>query len=265
MTSKTPKRNNWTQSPPRCQMLLDINGLSPSDCAKRLSIGFGKPNHIDDEVVVTLTLDAWDSGDQQGANTFAAELLRRVTKQVKAHVRKNPGWGILGGGASTAVQDFCQDTVLAILSGEKVPSHAEVLFGQYVRRRCLDAAGKLYAKKHSAGSSLDDAEGGDFEAHAQESDPAEPVAESKSPEVFLIEIEEYLQQEENLERVRLILQQYVPELPQIAFTFRYFDDLKIESKKEPVCITKLMGLTEKTVTKYINQAIDIIKQRLKND
>jgi hypothetical protein len=223
-------------------MVLDIKGLSPSDRAKRLSIGFGKPNHIDDEVVVTLTLDAWDSGDQQGANTFAAELLLRVTKQVKAHVRKNPGWGILGGGASTAVQDFCQDTVLAILSGEKVPSHAEVLFGQYVRRRCLDAAGKLYAKKHSAGSSLDDAEGGDFEAHAQESDPAEPVAESKSPEVFLIEIEEYLQQEENLEKVRLILQQYVPELPQIAFTFRYFDDLKIESKKEPVCITKLMGL-----------------------
>ena len=170
-------------------MVLDIKGLSQSDRAKRLSIGFGKPSHIDDEVVVTLTLDAWDSGDPQDVNSFAAELLRRVTKQVKAHVRKNPGWGILGGGASTAVQDFCQDTVLAILSLEKVPNHAEVLFGQYVHRRCLDAAGKLYAKKHSAGSSLDDAESGDFEAYAEESDPVEPSAESKSPEDFLIEIE----------------------------------------------------------------------------
>jgi hypothetical protein len=39
-------------------------------------------------------------------------------KQVKAHVRKNPGWGILGGGAHDAVHDFCQDTVLAILSDD---------------------------------------------------------------------------------------------------------------------------------------------------
>lgn len=246
-------------------MVLDIRALGPVDRAKRLSIGFGKPNHIDDEVVVTLALEAWHSGDEQGANTFSAELLRRVAKQVKAHVRKNPGWGILGGGASTAVDDFCQDTVLAILSDVKVPSHAEVLFGQYVHRRCLDAAAKLYAKKHSAGSSLDDAEGGDVEAYAQESDPAEPSAESKSPEDFLIEIEEFLQQEENLKKIPAILQQYVPELPQIAFTFRYFGELKIESSKDPVCIATLMGLTEKTVTKYINQAIEIIKQRLEND
>lgn len=246
-------------------MVLDIKELNSSDRAKRLSIGFGKPNHIDDEVLVTLTLDAWDSDDQQGANTFAAELLRRVMKQVKAHVRKNPGWGILGGGASAAAHDFCQDIVLAILSDEKVPSHAEVLFGQYVHRRCLDAAAKLYAKKHSAGSSLDDAGDRDFEAHAQVSDPFEPSADSKSPEDFLIEIEEYLQQEENLKKVQAILMLHVPELPQIAFTFRFFGDLRIESKKDPVCITKLMGLTEKTVTKYINQAIEIIKQRLKND
>lgn len=261
MKSEAPKRGTWTQSPPRDQMVSDVKALAPADRAKRLSIAFSKSNHIDDEAVVTLALDAWHMGDEQGAKTFCAELLRRVIKQVKAHIRKNPGWAIRGGGAESAVDDFCQDTVVAILADEKVPSHSELRFGQYVYRRCLDAAAKLYAKKHSAGSSLDDADEGELEAKAQESDPAEPSAESKSPEEFLIEIEDYLRQEENLETVRAILQQYVPELPQIAFTFRFYAGLKIESK-DSVDITQLMGLNEKTVTKYINQAIDIIKQRL---
>lgn len=245
-------------------MVLDVRALGPADRVKRMAIGPGRPNHIDDEAIVTLMLDAWHGGDQQEANTFASEVLRRVTKQVRAHVRKNPGWGILGGGASATIEDFCQDTVLAILADPKAPSHAEQRFGQYVHRRCLDAAAKLYAKKHSAGSSLDDAEDGEIEAQAQVGDPAEPSAASKSPEEFLIEIEEYLRQEETLKKVLAILQQHVPELPQIAFTYRFYAELKIESK-DAVCITKLMGLTEKTVTKYINQAIAIIKQRLKND
>lgn len=261
MKSEAPKRGTWTQSPPRDRMVLDVRALTPADRAKRLSIAFGKPNHIDDEAVVTLALDAWQTGDEHGAKTFCTELLRRVIKQVKAHMRKNPGWAIRGGGVDSAVDDFCQDTVVAILADEKVPSHSELRFGQYVHRRCLDAAGKLYAKKHSAGSSLDDADEGELEAKAQESDPAEPSAESKSPEEFLIEIEDYLRQEENLAKVPPILQQYVPELPQIAFTFRFYGGLRIDPK-DSVGIAQLMGLTEKTVTKYINQAIDIIKQRL---
>jgi hypothetical protein len=186
--------------------------------------------------------------DQQGSDTFAAELLRRVTKQVRAHARKNPGWGIFGGGAATAVDDFCQETVLAILADDKVPNHAEVLFGQYVHRRCLDAAAKLYAKKHSAGTSLDSFEDDDLAEGASDSDHIEPSAESKSPENYLIEIEEYLQQEQVVAKISVILQRDVPELPQIAFTYRFFGGLKIDSKKEPVCITKLMGLTEKTVS-----------------
>jgi DNA-directed RNA polymerase specialized sigma24 family protein len=128
----------------------------------------------------------------------------------------------------------------------------------------LDAAGKLYAKKHSAGSSLDDTDD-DVDAQGQEGDPAEPSAVSKSPEEFLIELEQYKKQVDTLEQIRLIVQEHLPELPQIAFTFRYFGELKIESKKDPVDITTLMGVNEKTVTKYINQAIKIIKERLEND
>lgn len=264
MNTGTLKRGSWAQSPPRDKMVLDVQALDPAARSKRLSIGFGKPNHIDDEALVTLMLDARAAGNVQDENCYAAELLDRVTKQVRAQVRKNRGWALLGGGAKSTEEDFCQDIVLAILREEDVPCHAEERFGQYVHRRCLDAAGKLYAKKHSAGSSLDDIDD-DVDAQAQEGDPAEPSAGSKSPEEFLIEIEEYMKQEERLEKIRLIVQEHLPELPQIAFTFRYFGELKIESKKDAVTVSMLMGVTEKTVTKYINQAIEIIRKRLEND
>lgn len=264
MKNQIPKRGKWTQTPPRAQMVLDIKALDSPHRTKRLTLEFDKQNHIDDEVVVTLMLDARATGNEQDENTFAAELLRRVKKHVRAHVRKNPGWALRGGGSDVAIDDFCQDTVITILLDTTVPCHAEERFGQYVHRRCLDAAGKLYAKKHSAGSSLDDVED-DVDAQAQESDPVEPSADSKSPEEFLIEIEEFLKQEETLEKIRLIVEEHVPELPQVAFTLRFFGGMKIESHKDPVCITKIMGLNEKTVTKYINQAIEIIKQRSEND
>jgi len=259
-----PKRGSWTQSPPRDKMVLDVQALDPLARSQRLSIGFGKPDHIDDEALVTLMLDARAASNVQDENSYAAGLLDRVTKQVRAQVRKNQGWARLGGGAKSAEEDFCQDIVIAILLESDVPCHAEERFGQYVHRRCLDAAGKLYAKKHSAGSSLDDADDA-IGAQAQEGDPAEPSAVSKSPEEFLIELEGYMKQEEALEKIRLIVQMHLPELPQIAFTFRYFGELKIKSKKDEVTVTMLMGVTEKTVTKYINQAIKIIKQRLEND
>jgi len=264
MKTGTPRRGSWTQSPPRDKMVSDVQALDPAARAKRLAIGFGKPGHIDDESLVTLMLDARATGKVPDENSYAAELLHRVTKHVRAHVRKNRGWALRGGGAKSAEEDFCQDIVISILLEKDVPCHAEERFGQYVHRRCLDAAGKLYAKKHSAGSSLDDADD-DVDAQAQESDPAEPSAVSKSPEELLIEIEEYLKQVETLEKIRLIVQEHLPELPQIAFTFRYFGELKIESKTDEITVTVLMGVTEKTVTKYINQAIEIIKKRLEND
>lgn len=54
MKTGKPKRGNWTQSPPRDKMVLDVQALDPSARSKRLSIGFGKPDHIDDEALVTL-------------------------------------------------------------------------------------------------------------------------------------------------------------------------------------------------------------------
>ena len=56
------------------------------------------------------------------------------------------------------------------------------------------------------------------------------------------------------------------ERAKLAFTFRYYGQLPIDSKKDDVVtIVKLMGVTEKTVTKYINEAIALIRKGLSNE
>jgi len=120
-------------------------GLKRADRAKRLAIALGKPGYIDDEVVVTLLLGSWRAGEDSDAATFAGALTGRVLKQVRAHIRKNPGW-LLRGGGSTVAEDLCQSIILAILQDKAKPCHAEQAFGNFVYRRCLDEAGKLYAK-----------------------------------------------------------------------------------------------------------------------
>lgn len=251
----------WTQPSPRAEMLADVRILKGAARATLLAVRHGKPGHIDDEVVVTLTLQARRRGDVSEENSYASVLLRRVTEHVRAHVRKNPGWPRLGGGAGATQDDFCQEIVLAILADHVTPCHAEVAFGDYVYKRCLDQAGKLYAKKHSAGESFDDEA---VEAEAQNQDPDGLPAMSKSPEQVLVELEEAWEEQEQLEQIRQIVQgDLLPERAKLAFSYRFYGGMKIESKKaDAVTITKLMGVTEKTVTSYINQAIDIIKQRL---
>lgn len=261
MKNKGVLRSTWSQPSPRAEMVAEVKSLDYADRAKRFAIRCGKLGHVDDEVVVTLMLDAWVAGHGRESDTYASELLRRVTLQVRAHVRKNPGWQKLGGGAETAIADFCQEIVLSILGDSTVPCHAEIAFGNYVYRRCLDEAAKLYAKKHSAGKSLYD-ENNNVDDIAEVSDPVDSSVALKSPEQVLIEIEEFLIDQNKLENIRRIVQ----ELPQLAFTYRFFGNMKIESKKkEEVTVTRLMGVTEKTATKYINQAIEIIKRRLSND
>jgi len=265
MKEDRPPRSGWSQKSPRLEMVLEAKSLDSANRAQQFAIRYGKPGHIDDEVIVTLFLDAWCGGQDGEADTYASELLRRITMQVRAHVRKNSGWQQLGGGAATAIDDFCQEVVLAILGEKAVPCHAEVAFGNYVYRRCLDEAGKLYAKKRSAATSLDDGEDG-MDAAAQGADLIGPLTSPKPPDEVLVEIDEFLADHDKLERIRQIVQFDLPELPQLAFTFRFFRQMKIESKnQDEVTVTRVMGVTEKTATKYINHAIAIIKQRLANE
>jgi len=260
MKNKAALRGAWNQPPPRAEMLAEIKVLDSDSRMKRFAIRHIKSGHIDDEVIVTLMLDAWTAGQDIEANTYSCEVLRRVAVHVKAHARKNPGWQRLGG-VDAVVDDFSSEIVCLILKDETVPCHAEIAFGDYVRKRCLDLAGKLYAKKHSAGQSLDDDES--VEVETMMGDTIDSLEMPKSPEQVLIEMEELLADEKMLEKIRLIVQKDLPEKPANAFTFRFFGDMKIESKNtDTATVTSLMGVTEKTATKYINQAIEIIKQRL---
>jgi DNA-directed RNA polymerase specialized sigma24 family protein len=233
-------------TPLRQAMLEAVGALTGEARDSRLAIPFGRADHIDDEVVVTLLLDAWRHGSSS-CSTYAAALLARITKQVRAHVRKNPFWPSLGGGDAATADDFCQDIVMAILEDEHTPCHAEVAFGNYVWKRCLDQAAKLTAKKRSAGASLDE---------------LELLAGEESAEDRLISMEEEVRRKQLDDGIRHIIQE-LPELPRTAITYRYFGAMKIESKDPAeITVTRLLGVTEKTASKYINQALDIIRERL---
>ena len=136
-------------------MLAEVAALNAVERTKCLAIAFGKQGHIEDEVVVTLLLIAWRAERHGEADSYAGVLVKRILKQVRAHASKNPGWLLLGGG-QTIVDDLCQSIVMAILQDKAQPCHVEQAFGNFVYRRCLDEAGKLYAQKYSAGQSLDD-------------------------------------------------------------------------------------------------------------
>lgn len=268
MKNKGAPPGDWSQPSPRAEMLDEVRRMEPAARAQRLAIRYGRAGHVDDEVVATLMLQARREGQEREEGTYASEVLRRVVKHVRAHVAKNSGWWVRGGGVKAATDDFCQEVVLAMLSDGNNPCHAEVAFGNYVYRRCVDHLGKLYAKKHSAGKSLDEEET-DVEAIAQDGDLVGLSAPPKSPEQLLIEIEEFLEEsrleQATVERIRQLIPE-LPELPQLAFTFRHIAGLQIDSEKaDKVTVASLMGVTEKTATKYINQAIEIIQQRLKQN
>ena len=227
-------------------MLATDRTLAGAARDAQLSIRYGRSGHVDDEVVATLLLDAWRNGSPD-CDAYAAALLARVTTHVRAHVRKNPSWPSLGGGAGATTDDFCQDIVLAILDDTSRPCHAEVAFGNYVWKRCLDQAAKLFAKKRSAGQPLEHV-GAEY---------ATDTAENQ-----LLEMEQEIERNRLDENIRHIIQD-LPELPRTAISYRYFGAMKIESKDpEEVTVSRLLGVTEKTASKYITQAIGIIRQRL---
>lgn len=260
MNGDGPEDGSWNHPPARAAMLDEVTALNPGDRVERLSIGLGNQGYVDDEVVVTLLLDAWRAGEDSNASTYASALTKRLLKQVRAHARKNPAWKLLGGGP-TVIDDLCQSIFAAILQDKAQPCHAEQAFGNYVYRRCLDEAGKLFAKKHSAGQSIDDEES--VEAEVQDGEPVDLSAMGRSPEELLTSLEEQLEQKVQLEKIRRIVEDELPELDKIAFTFRFYGGLKISSKKDESTVTSLMGISETSAAKYINRAIQFIISRLR--
>jgi hypothetical protein len=237
-------------------------GLGEADRKHRLRILYGKTQHVADEVVCSLMLQAWRE-DWRDADAYSAEVIRRVAKHVRAHARKNPGWSQLGGGLKAVVDDFCGAVLIAMVGDSADPCYAEVAFGDFVYRRCLDCADKLYALKHSGGISLDDEES--TEAQVQQASTSDLSSGQRSPEQLLIELEEELLQSFQLEKIKGLVQTDLPELQRNAFSFRYYGLMKIESKNpSELTVVRMMGCTEKTASKYIRQALATIIERLKS-
>lgn len=259
MEERRPANRGWVQASPRAEMVLEVRALDLAGRAQRLRVRRDQAGYVDDEAVVTLFLDACHEGSD--ARTYTSELLGRLTRHVGAHLRKNPAWVSLGGGFDTATDEICNDIVTAMLEDKNAPCHAEQAFGDYVWKRCVDAGRRLFAKKHSAGEPLEDVEGETVRA----ADLLEPNAHQKSPERLVIEGEEAFADARRIEKIRQIAQTDLPPKLQLAFDLRFFRQLKIESKKDRETITRIMGVSEKTATKYINEAIQIVKQRLSDD
>jgi DNA-directed RNA polymerase specialized sigma subunit len=152
------------------------------------------------------------------------------------------------------------EIIAAIFSDTKTPCHAEVAFGDYVYKRSLDLAAKLFAKKNSAGQGLDR----NAEAQIEQGGPDSASAINMSPEEILIQLHQEGEEDDRLHRIREIVQsEEMPERAKIAFTYRFYGEMKIASKKDDtITISKLMGVTENTVAKYIDEAIDFIQKRL---
>ena len=130
------------------KILEDFLLLEESERKHRLTIGLGKENFIPDEVVATLMLSSWREAWSDG-DVYAQHLILRLTRHVRAHVGKNPGWHNRGGGFEATTEEFCGDILELMIKDKAQPCHAEVAFGNYVKKRCLDCADKLYAKKRA--------------------------------------------------------------------------------------------------------------------
>src|ERR1700676_3978438 len=90
--------------------------------------GLGESGHVADEVVAAAARRAhrerW-----KNALHYSQQLVQRVYRHVRAHVRKNPGWQRRGGRLETTIND-CAAFVLVKLATENGETcHAEHAFG----------------------------------------------------------------------------------------------------------------------------------------
>ena len=248
------------------KILENVLLLTESERKRCLAIELGQENFIPDEVVATLMLSSWRES-WPDADVYAQHLIQRLTRHVRAHVGKNPGWQDRGGGFKATTEDFCGDILELMIKDKDRPCHVEVAFGNYVKKRCLDCADKLYAKKRSAGISLD-VDGVKAEVEANQCDRSDLSADSPlSPEDYVIQIEEYVEElladKFKLKLVEEVVQLYLPDNERMAFTFHYYGKLKVFSKKpEIMTVAKIMGVRESSVRHYLTSARRIIKERL---
>jgi tRNA pseudouridine-54 N-methylase len=212
--------------------------------------------HVADEVVVAVARRAhrehWPD-----ERHYSQQLVQRVYRHVRGHVRKNPGWQRRGGGLETTTDD-CASFVLVKLAAEKGETcHAERAFGDYIRKRCLDFADTLFAKKRAAGESqsepLQESDGSDADSPAHASVEDDLIAQELEAEG-----------EAKLQRIRELAQQddLLTEHERNAFVFHVLGGIQIDSQDKTILtVCKLMNRKERSVRLYIKRAIAKIKEQ----
>jgi DNA-directed RNA polymerase specialized sigma24 family protein len=235
--------------------------LAPQARYDKMAVPLGNPNHLEDEIVVTAARRAEAEG-WPDRRKYSQELLRRIYIHVTGHVKKNAGWRKLKGGVDAAIDDFSQFAAEKLAAETAPLCHAEVAFGDYIYKRCIDAARELFfAKKNLAAESIDEdrvteSEADDANSAANASVLEELIAREDEHErdALLAKVLECLWDEEG----------FLTDKERMVLTYRYLGGLPVDSNDtSELTVCKLMGCKARSVRNYQASAIEKIKERLK--
>lgn len=188
--------------------------------------------------------------------------MRRIYRHVRGHVQKNAGWRNLKGGAENTVDEFAQFAATKLAAETAPICHAEDAFGDYIYKRCIDAARELfYAKKHLAAESLD-------EDHVTESE-ADDAGSAANASVLdeLIAREDEHERDAMLAKIMEFLWDddgFLTDKERAVITYRYLGGIPMDSD-DPAALTvcKLIGCKPRSARNYQASAIKKIKERMK--
>lgn len=227
----------------------------------KMAVPLGHPDYLEDEVVVTAARRA-EAERWPDRRKYSQELMRRIYSHVTGHVNKNAGWRKLKGGVDATIDDFSQFAAEKLAAETAPLCHAEVAFGDYIYKRCIDAARELFfAKKNLAAESLDEdkvakSEADDANSAANASVLDELIAreEEREQDSMLAKVLECLWEEEG----------FLTDKERMALTYRYLGSLPVDSDDpNDLTVCKLMGCKARSVRNYQASATKKIKERMK--
>lgn len=257
-----PDPTNGSNQDPHAGQIAEFLALAPDERYRRTNIPLGKLHFVEDEVIAAVSRKAHRE-KWKDSNRYNQHLINRVYSHVRGHVGKNPGWATRAGGVDAARDDFAGYVFVKMQDDTTLPSHAEVAFGDYVYKRCLDYADELFAKKRNAGESLtelSEADAIEYDAQLGGSSATQSVEDE------LLHREEQRIIDEQHTRVCELLQEdgFLTEKERMAFTFHHVGLIQIHSKDPTKILTvcKLMGCSDRSARLYVKSATAKIKEKL---
>jgi hypothetical protein len=246
---------------PHASRVAEFLALAPDQRYRQMAIPLGEPHFVVDEVIAAVSRKAHRE-KWKDSNRYNQHLINRVYRHVRGHLSKNSGWAARAGGPESARDDFAGHVLAKLIGETATPSHAEVAFGDYVYKRCLDYADELFAKKRNAGESLtelSEADAIEYDAQLGGSSATQSIEDE------LIHREEQKTIDEQHTRVCELLQEdgFLTEKERMAFAFHHVGQIQIrsdDSAKMTVC--KLMDCSDRSARLYVKSAIAKIKEKL---